>query len=351
MTEDRGPKTEDRQPTMGSLSPVNGPGTPVSGLVSTIIPVYNRAAMLCEAVASVLAQTYRPIEIVIVDDGSTDDTASIADELGRMHPEEIRVLHQSNTGPGLAREAGRQAARGEFIQYLDSDDLLLPEKFERQVAGLRDHPECGVSYGKTRFGKRDERAADVAWKRTGEEIASMFPSFLESRWWGTSTPLYRRRLTDAAGPWTDLCNEEDWDYDCRIAAQDVRLHYVQYFVSEEREHDQDRLSTGGSREPNKLKHRARAHKLILAHARRAGVTEGTPEMRHFARELFLLSRQCGAAGLAEESRDLFKLAREASGETRGKGWDFKLYGFLASIAGWTMLGKMTCYSDSTRNER
>ena len=72
------------------------------------------------------------------------------------------------------------------------------------------------------------------------------------------------------------------------------------------------------------------------------------EMQHFARELFLLSRQCGAADLIEESRELFSLARQASGKTRGNSWDFKLYGLLASIAGWARLGRLTCYSDSIR---
>jgi glycosyltransferase involved in cell wall biosynthesis len=319
----------------------------VEGLVSTIIPVFNRAAMLREAVASVVAQRYRPIEIIIVNDGSTDDTARVSDELAHARPQEIRVIHQSNAGPGLAREAGRQAARGEFIQYLDSDDLLLPKKFEKQVAGLREHPECGVSYGKTRFGKIGEQSS-VAWKRTGEEISEMFPSFVESRWWGTSTPLYRRQVTDLAGPWMDLGNEEDWEYDCRIASQNVRLQYVDEFVSEERTHDGDRLSAGGSSDRRKLKHRAKAHAIILTHARRTGITERVAEMQHFARELFLLARQCGAAGLEEESKELFGLARQASGAMRGKGWDFRLYRLLASIAGWTRVGKMTCYSDQIR---
>ena len=323
----------------------------VERLVSTIIPVHNRPTMLREAVASVLAQTYRPIEIIIVDDGSTDDTAAAADELAAVNGEEIRVIHQSNTGPGLAREAGRQTARGEFIQYLDSDDVLLPGKFELQVAGLRAHPECGVSYGKTRFVEKGNPSEGLAWKRTGEEISSMLPSFLESRWWGTSTPLYRRRVTDLAGPWIDLRNEEDWEYDCRIAAQGVRLHYVADFVSEERAHGGDRLSAGGSKDPGKLKHRARVRSLILEHARRGGIGEDAPEMQHFARELFLLSRQCGAAGLAAESKELFELARAASGAARGNGWDFKLYGLLASVTGWNRLGKMACYSDSIRNER
>src|ERR1044071_1111048 len=112
----------------------------VEGLVSTIIPVFNRSGMLCEAVSSVIAQTYRPIEVLIVDDGSTDETAGVADELADIEAVEIRVIHQHNTGAGLAREAGRQAASGEFIQYLDSDDLLLPRKFELQVEGLRSNP-------------------------------------------------------------------------------------------------------------------------------------------------------------------------------------------------------------------
>jgi glycosyltransferase involved in cell wall biosynthesis len=323
----------------------------IGGLVSTIIPVYNRAGMLREAVASVLAQTYRPIELIIVDDDSTDDTPRVVDELGQSHPQEIRLIHQSNTGPGLAREAGRQAARGEFIQYLDSDDLLLPEKFAKQVAGLKARPECGVSYGKTRFGKWGEPPNAAPWKRTGESIATMFPSMLESRWWGTSTPLYRRRVTDKAGPWTDLLNEEDWEYDCRIATQDIFLNYVTEFVSEEREHDGPRLSRGGARDWHKLLQRAAAHALILEHARAAAIAETASEMQHFARELFLLSRQCGAAGLAAESKELFGLARRASGEDRSKGFDFKLYRFVAGIIGWSSIGKLACYSDGIRDER
>ena len=90
------------------------------------------------------------------------------------------------------------------------------------------------------------------------------------------------------------------------------------------------------------------HTLIFFHARDAGLDERVPEMQHFARELFLLSRQCGAAGLAAESKELFAHARLASGITRGNGWDFKLYSLLAGVAGWTCAGRMACYSDSIR---
>src|SRR5689334_18736403 len=120
-------------------------------LVSIIIPVFNRAAMLREAVESALAQTHRPIEILIVDDGSTDDTPAVADQLAREYADVIRVFHQPNGGAGAARETARVAIRGDFAQHLDSDDLLLPRKLELQVAALHAQPHCGAAYGWTRF--------------------------------------------------------------------------------------------------------------------------------------------------------------------------------------------------------
>jgi glycosyltransferase involved in cell wall biosynthesis len=319
----------------------------VEGLVSTIIPVYNRSTLLREAVASVLAQSYRPIEVIIVDDGSTDETGREAEAMSEAYAT-VRAIHRDNGGPGAARETGRLAARGEFIQYLDSDDLLLPKKFELQVAGLRRCGDCAVSYGKTRFYAQNHSATDVAWKRTGERISTMFPSFLQSRWWDTSTPLYRREVTDLAGPWTRLKNEEDWEYDCRIASKWGRLHYCDAFVSDTRVTFGYQLSAAGSSDPEKLRDRAAAHRLILEHAIAARIPHEISEMRHFARELFLLARQCGAAGLADEARMLFGLARQASGSQRSRGIDFLLYGAGARLVGWRAMGSLTCSLDRLR---
>jgi hypothetical protein len=217
------------------------------------------------------------------------------------------------------------------------------------VAALRDRPECGVAYGFTRYRRGDGSLDPARWKASGHAAEFLFPSFLRERWWETVTPLYRASVCDAVGPWRPLRLEEDWEYDCRVAALGVRLCLVEDFVAEHRHHAQGRLS-GGAHEPWRLRERAQAHALILAHARAGGVDPRGPEMAHFARELFLLARQCGAVGLGAESRRLFALAREASG-ARGSGLDFRLYRALAALLGWERVGRLAALGDRLRAGR
>ena len=307
-------------------------------LVSTIIPVWNRPSLLREAVASVLAQTYRPIEIIIVDDGSTDETPAVADALAREHAGVVAAIHIANGGPGVAREAGRLAARGEYIQHLDSDDVLLPDKFAMQVAAFESSPECGAAYGWTRFRRHDGHIEPLPWKRSGERIETMFPSMLTMRWWDTPTPLFRASLIAAAGPWTDLRIEEDWEYDCRIAARGVRLAYCEDWVCEVREHAPVPLTQAAMRD------RARAHELIAGHARWAGIDPESDEFRQFARELFHIARQCGSAGLTNESQRLVALAR-AIADRR----DLRLYERVAGAIGWKNAGRAAAMFDRLRS--
>ena len=320
----------------------------IAGLISTIIPVRNRPVQLREAVQSALDQDYRPIEILVVDDGSTDDTPAVMRELAAAHPEVVRYATQPNAGPGAARERGRQMASGEFIQYLDSDDILLPGKFRAQVAALQSDPQADVAYGITYKREADGSRLEKPYKKTGQRIPAMFPEFLVSRWWETATPLYRRSVTDKAGPWTRLSLEEDWEYDCRVASLGGRLAWVDQPVSEHRDHGGQRLSRGAAIDAQRLQQRARAHRLIFQHATAFGLTPDVPEMRHFARALFLLSRQCGAAGLADDSRELFALARRASQGVRANALDFRIYARAAAILGWVAMGKLSCWLDRAK---
>jgi GT2 family glycosyltransferase len=112
----------------------------VPGLVSVILPTYNRASILSRAIDSVLTQTYAAIETVVVDDGSTDDTTEVLRQYGGR----IRVLRQENCGVGAARNYGITHSNGEFIAFLDSDDFWFNWKVEAEVAALRRHSEAGL---------------------------------------------------------------------------------------------------------------------------------------------------------------------------------------------------------------
>ncbi len=114
-----------------------------AGLVSVVIPTFNRAYCLPQTLASVLNQTYRDIEIVLVDDGSTDDTRQLVDRLCGNEPR-VRYVHQRNRGVSAARNLGLRTARGDYVALLDSDDVWLPWKLEAQLACLAQFPQAGM---------------------------------------------------------------------------------------------------------------------------------------------------------------------------------------------------------------
>src|SRR5947209_3032355 len=114
--------------------------------VSVIIPCYNAGAWLQEAIESCFNQTYGPIEIIVVDDGSEDDSLSIA----RSYGDGVRVLTGPRRGISSARNRGFEGSSGKFIQFLDADDYLLPEKIERDVRFL-EHERADAVYGDWRI--------------------------------------------------------------------------------------------------------------------------------------------------------------------------------------------------------
>jgi GT2 family glycosyltransferase len=113
---------------------------PVPGLVTVVIPTYNRARIIARSVESALAQTYPSLEVIVADDGSSDDTAGVVGRLGSR----VRCVRQANAGVSAARNFGMRHARGEYIAFLDSDDAWLPWKIDAEVAALARHPEAGV---------------------------------------------------------------------------------------------------------------------------------------------------------------------------------------------------------------
>lgn len=296
------------------------------GRVSVVIPVHNRADLLREAVASVAAQTYRPIDLIIVDDGSTDETGAVADQFARDCGDWVQVVHQGASGAGKAREAGRVRVSGAFIQYLDSDDRLLPEKFNLQVEALKKNPECDIAYGITRLIDADGGVLKEPYKWTGRRIDYLFPALLVDRWWCTHTPLYRRSLCDRMGPWSSLRYSQDWEYDARAGALEVKLAYVDAVVSEHRRHGGGRQTGHGEwlSFPDQVVFFEKLYESAVA----AGVPLDCPEMKHFARWVFSSARSAGLANDGRSAEQLLTLERKAR-----RRLDTQVYRWFSSVAG------------------
>ena len=113
--------------------------------VSVVIPTYNQPAFLSETVAAVFAQTFEDFEVVVVNDGSTDDTATVLEGLRSRYGNRLRIIRQDNGGIGAARNRGIDEARGRYIALLDHDDLWQPTKLAVQLAFMEHHPECVAS--------------------------------------------------------------------------------------------------------------------------------------------------------------------------------------------------------------
>lgn len=124
----------------GALIQPESPAQP--GLVSVVIPTYNRADIISKAIESALAQTYDNVELVVVDDGSTDETRGVVEAYGPR----VRYIRQENAGVSAARNRAMRHSRGEFVAFLDSDDAWKPWRIEAQVAALRRHPEAGLAW-------------------------------------------------------------------------------------------------------------------------------------------------------------------------------------------------------------
>jgi glycosyltransferase involved in cell wall biosynthesis len=155
-------------------------------LVSVVIPFHNRLGWLAEAVESVKTQTYSNIEIVLVDDGSSEDVRAHLD----LKDEAIRYVRQSNKGPSGARNCGIDLAQGEFVAFLDSDDLFAPEKVSRQLASMLDHADILISH--TSYQRMDETGNLLEVIHSGQYSGWVFPEILLGCGIATPTVMVRR---------------------------------------------------------------------------------------------------------------------------------------------------------------
>jgi glycosyltransferase involved in cell wall biosynthesis len=187
--------------------------------VSVVVPIYNRAELIKETVESVLSQTVPVHEIIVVDDGSTDSTC----ERVRAYGNRVVLLHQDHCGSAAARNRGLARATGEWIAFLDSDDVWAPPKIERQLQYLDRHPQCGfVHTGYYEFGDRRRVVAGPSHFVSGDQRVEHL--LFAERWICTSSALVRRNIPVTFHEWA--LRSQDIIFFAEVLNAGVEFGYV-----------------------------------------------------------------------------------------------------------------------------
>lgn len=192
------------------------PSTP---LVSVVIPAFNRAFILPEALDSVLAQTYKDFEVIVVDDGSTDNTEEVLQPY--IQRRGVRFLVQANQGPAAARNRGIEAARGKYVAFLDSDDLWLPIKLSVQIPRMEAHPEAVMSYGNVLNFTPETGAVRLRYRRKAMRSGDLYHLLVYKKILCLpSTVVVRKEVAQRVGGFDEaLRRSEDRDFSIRMARQ------------------------------------------------------------------------------------------------------------------------------------
>jgi len=197
-------------------------------LVSILIPAYNAELWISDALRSAIAQTWEPKEIIVVDDGSTDRTLEIVRRIGS---DQVIVVSQKNHGAAAARNKAFSLSKGDYIQYLDADDVMVADKIARQMEALGDCPSkrtlLSGSWGK--FMYRYHRTAFIPTALWCDltPVEWLLRKMQLNLYMQTATWLVSRELAEAAGPWdTRLLGDDDGEYFCRVLLASDGVRFV-----------------------------------------------------------------------------------------------------------------------------
>ncbi len=272
-------------------------------LFTVIIPAFNRADLISETLDSVKAQTFRPIEIIVVDDGSTDNTKAVVIAWAEQNSEgdalSLRYFCQNNAGPAAARNRGIQEMRGEYVQFLDSDDLIYPERLERLVKVFE---ETGTDFIQTGFDGFDAETREIIEKHHARPNETQLELALYGTLWAnTLRSAFRCTLVKKIGTWdTEMTCFEDREYVERAVV-----------IAEKPEAIRD----------------------ILASARRGGSKRVSDRLRTYEGRNFRIRCEERLVEGIRNRKDISYTAKQALAS--------RLYalGFRSNASGWADLGK------------
>lgn len=207
-----------------------------------MIPSYSAAAFVREAVDSALAQTYKNFEVIVVDDGSTDNTKELLTPY--IKAGKIRYMYQRNGGLSAARNTGIKNAKGEYIALLDADDIFLPRKLEEQVAYLEAHPDCDISYCDLYHFWDEEPDALLKLAYTYYSGDEVLPNLVKVNSIAPGTMVLRKSVFDRWGLFNEsFRRSEDLEFLVRILSKGARIMFLDKILLKARSRRQGNLQS------------------------------------------------------------------------------------------------------------
>lgn len=301
-------------------------------MISFIIPTYNRAGLLMEAIAPILAIRETPVECIIVDDASTDNTRDLISAwVAQYSAQKIRLIsQQSNQGAQAARNRGIDSATGDYFMFLDSDDVPVAQGVLDLYQHLIKNPDFSYAYGLV-------SKTDAALVPTGWDVGSAFREFpreIAGYHWHTMGALYRRDCVERVGHWNpNLTGSQDWEYQARVKLYGGKGIFIDTLVGYWRDHEGGRVGTKRFR-PDYVLSVMRACGSILTHARSVGRCDAALEER-IAKILCIHALEWGANARNEERSRCFRQALDSLTSSTGLRALIRGYSMLPSVGdGW-----------------
>lgn len=300
-------------------------------LVSILIPAFNSQAWIADTLRSAIAQTWENKEIVVVDDGSTDATLKVA---RAFESQFVLVVTQSNQGAAAARNAAYGLSRGEYIQWLDADDLLAPDKVAKQMqaASCVQSQRTLFSGAWGSFLYRPSRTAfrPTALWRDLSPADWLVHKMGENLWMQTASWLVSRELSEAAGPWdTGMLSDDDGEYFCRVLMASDAVRFVPDAKVYYRMHGGDSLSFIGQSQ-RKIEAEWRSLKLHIGYLRSMDDSERARAACVRFLQNWLMTFYPGRPDIVAEAT---RMARELGGALAPPKLSWK-YSWIRRLFGW-----------------
>jgi glycosyltransferase involved in cell wall biosynthesis len=209
------------------MVPIHGAGIEMNDLVSILIPAFNAEDWINDCILSAISQTYDHKEIIVVDDGSDDATYEIA----AQYRPNVHVVKQAHRGACAARNNALSLSTGDYIQWLDADDLLAPDKIERQILNAEPGQSSTILLSSPWGGfyacpERSRFDPNPLWEDL-DPVEWLYRKVNERLWMAPETWLVSRYLTESAGPWNEeLARDQDGEYFCRVLGGSAKVRFV-----------------------------------------------------------------------------------------------------------------------------